>query len=61
MYPNTPIVGLWPDDVQREDSRVIWAGADGLLQESRIESALVWMNRGSETDAQFDEKPSATV
>lgn len=39
-YPNTPLVGLWPNDLRSEDPRVLKAGVDGLLQESQIETAL---------------------
>jgi DNA-binding NarL/FixJ family response regulator len=40
LLPNTPIVGVWPDGLRREDRRALMTGVDGLLQEDQIESAL---------------------
>lgn len=39
-FPDTPIVGLWPDDAQRENQRALKAGIDALLPESQTEAAL---------------------
>lgn len=41
LLPDTPIVGLWPDDLRREDRRVLMTGIDGLLEENQIEDALI--------------------
>jgi DNA-binding NarL/FixJ family response regulator len=41
LLPNTPIVGVWPDGLRREDRRALLTGIDGLLREKQIESALV--------------------
>jgi DNA-binding NarL/FixJ family response regulator len=39
-FPDTPIVGVWPDAQGRQDQRALKAGLDGLLQESRITTSL---------------------
>ena len=41
LLPNTPIVGIWPDGLRREDRRALMTGIDGLLAENQIESALL--------------------
>jgi DNA-binding NarL/FixJ family response regulator len=41
VFPNTPIVGLWPDEHRRQDQRALKSGIDGLLEESRVGDALV--------------------
>src|SRR5689334_16683030 len=41
LLPNTPIVGIWPDGLRREDRRALMTGVDGLLAENQIESALL--------------------
>jgi len=41
LFEDTPIVGIWPDGLRREDRRAVMTGIDGLLAESQIESALV--------------------
>jgi DNA-binding NarL/FixJ family response regulator len=40
-FPNTPIVGLWPEEHRRQDQRALKSGIDGLLEESRVGDALV--------------------
>jgi len=41
LLPDTPIVGIWPDGLRREDRRALMTGIDGLLAENQIESALL--------------------
>lgn len=41
LLPDTPIVGIWPDRLRREDRRALMTGIDGLLAENQIESALL--------------------
>ena len=41
LFPNTAIVGIWPDSQRREDQRALRTGLDGLLLEGQIDSALV--------------------
>src|SRR5689334_3026525 len=41
LFPDTPIVGIWPDGVRREDRRALTTGIDGLLAENQIEGALL--------------------
>jgi DNA-binding NarL/FixJ family response regulator len=41
LVPDTPIVGIWPDGLRREDRRALMTGVDGLLAENQIESALL--------------------
>ena len=40
LFPNTPIVGIWPDDQRRDDQRALRTGIDALLLEAQIEDAL---------------------
>ena len=41
LLADTPIVGIWPDRLRREDRRALMTGVDGLLAENQIESALL--------------------
>jgi DNA-binding NarL/FixJ family response regulator len=41
LLGDTPIVGIWPDGLRREDRRALMTGIDGLLAENQIESALL--------------------
>jgi DNA-binding NarL/FixJ family response regulator len=41
LLPDTPIVGIWPDGLRREDRRALMTGVDGLLAENQIEGALL--------------------
>lgn len=41
VFPEMPIVGLWPDGQRREDHRALKAGVDGLLEEDQIATALL--------------------
>lgn len=41
MFPDTPLVGVWPDSEKSVARRALRAGVDGLIQESQIETALL--------------------
>lgn len=40
VAPHTPLVGIWPGDEPAEHRRALRAGIDGLVTESRLETAL---------------------